>query len=253
MSLRLGLICIICLSLLTVVSAVSPDDLVVVEKPLLVEPAKPLTVTIYNGGDAVWTDLEIIVEGAQHPVYYREFLEPLSFGQVEVPVPLRPLLDAKELSVSLVFNGQIIDSRTLPVELLLPFQGVMVDPFAAGPQMYLFYSNPTSTPLEGLMVELTVLDGKKVVYADLYGPFVITDSFVWSTLLPKSYLYDGEFDVQARFSQGVKPLVRTASTFTYEGEQKRWGVSPLAVAFLVIAFLLLFYVIIEVSYKRKKH
>ena len=100
LSVRVVSLLMLCLLSLGFVAA-QGEGLVVVDKPLVVEPGQPLSVSIYNGGSGVWSDLAITVQGNPDPVFYRDLLEPLAFGQVQVPIPFADLLDKDSLEVSL--------------------------------------------------------------------------------------------------------------------------------------------------------
>lgn len=246
---RLFAVALLCLSLVGAVAAAG-HGVVLVNKPLVIEPAKPVTVEVYNGGGGVWSDLAVSIEGLPRAEYYRGVLEPLSFGQVELHAPLRLFLDGR-VAATLSYDGQTLDAREFPVELLVPVRGVVVDPYPEVPEVYIFYRNEAAEPLEGLFVEVSIIDGGRVLYADLFGPFVVIadGQFIWSTQVPTRYLYGGDFEVNARFSQGVRELSTSEAWFSYEGSPPpRWSVAPLFIVVLTFLLVFLCYLVIGLAY-----
>lgn len=223
---------------------------VIVDKPLLVTPGEPVRVPLYNGGHGFWSDMMIsIADGAPRP--YRGLIGAEEFADAPIDVPLIYLLNADELSVSLYYNGKVLDSRSLPVEVIWPEQLVVVDTVAPGGPEIVVLVDATQFDgvLGGVQAEVAILSGDDEIFFDFYGPFYLspTEQFVWRTPLPERYLSEGEYTIRATFYEGDDFLAETSSTFMY-GERAQVSFGPLLLLILSVLLLILIYVVVDMVY-----
>ncbi|MBD3209694.1 hypothetical protein GF367_04760 [Candidatus Woesearchaeota archaeon] len=244
------------LFLLTIVGAEVPADYAypqIAEKPLIVVPGEPVTVELYNGGHEVWTDLSVVV-AETGMTWYRDLLEPESLGTVEVDVPFAYLLDNDALQVSLYYQGELLESRSLPVALQWPKQSLFVDPHGpSGPEfIVLVDANQFAAVPQGIQVEAALLENDEVTYFDFYGPFYLSadERLVWRTPVPERYMQRGDFMVRGTFYEGQRFLAETTSSFHY-GKESLCSMGPLLIVVLSLVLLALIYVIVDMAFYKR--
>ncbi len=222
----------------------------VVEKPLVFTPGEPVEVSIYNGGHRVWSDLSVSV-GASDPVFFRDVLGPERMASVEAPVPEVYALQSRDLSVTLSYDGVVLDERSLPVVVEWPDALAVADPEApAGPELLLMVDADAFGGLSrGVQAEVEVLRGGEVVWFDFFGPFYLSqgEEFLWRTGLPSS-LGPGEYTLRATFFEGSRFLTRSEKRFSLEDGSR--SVGPLLVVLLTLLFLVGLYVVLDSLYNR---
>ncbi|MBN1275599.1 hypothetical protein JXA12_04905 [Candidatus Woesearchaeota archaeon] len=237
-------------------SALVSSDLAppqIIEKPLLVTPGEQLTVSIYNGGKQVWTDLAISVAGTG-PTYTEGILGPGMTDEVQVEVPLIYLLSTNKVGVTLSHDGAVIDRRDLPVRVDWPAHLVVMGEDAAGEPELLLIIDTLQLDLAagGIQVEVVILEGEDLVYFDYLGPFYVAkgERFVHRAQVPERYLGKGDYTVRATFFDGDGFLAETETSFTRHQEPSRSFASVLLL-FLTILFLILFYLVLDMAYHRR--
>ena len=222
----------------------------VVERPLVFTPGEPVEVFLYNGGHRVWSDLSVSVGGSD-AVFFRDVLGPERMVSVEAPVPEVYALQSRELSVTLSYDGVVLDERSLPVVVEWPDALAVADPEApAGPELLLMADADAFGGLShGVQVEVEVLRGGDVVWFDFYGPFYLSsdEEFLWRTGLPYS-LGPGEYTLRATFYEGGRFLARTEEGFSLKDGSR--SVGPLLVVLLTLLFLVALYVGLDALYNR---
>lgn len=222
----------------------------VVEKPLVFTPGEPVEVSIYNGGHEVWSDLAVSVGGSD-PVFFRDVLGPERMASVEAPVPVVYALQSYDLSVTLSYDGVVLDERSLPVVVEWPDASAVADPEApAGPELLLLMDADAFGGLShGVQAEVEVLRGGEVVWFDFYGPFYLApgEEFLWRTGLPSS-LGPGDYTLRASFFEGSRFLARSEQRFSLDDGSHSLG--PLLVVLLTLLFLVGLYLLLDSLYNR---
>lgn len=242
---------------LSLVYAVSADYAKpqITEKPLVLVPGEQLSVSIYNGGHDIWTDIVLCVRPLATPTSSELFcsaspalLSPESFADVPLDVPLSLFLSVDEIEASIYYNNELLDARVLPVRLIMPSATVFADD-----NFYVFF-DPLSFNLsvKSLLVEVSVLDvHNHLVYIDVLGPFYIEgDAPVIKSLSLPDYLPLGELTLQSRFFSDGHMLEESFTTFTHVNTTSSLPVNAIFLMFVLIVFLVLAYVVLDMTYHK---
>lgn len=251
------LIFFLCILPLSPVFAVSADYAPpqVVIKPIMLNPGHPITVSVYNGGHDIWTDVVLCIrplvvdmQSESFCTVYPDVLPPESFTEISFNLPLSFFLSADSFEVSLFYDDRLLNSRVLPSHLVMPSAGVFADD-----DLYVFFDpSQFSESVTRLSVELSVLDDQdNLVFIDIFGPFYIEgEEMLLETFALPDYLPLGELTLQSRFFSDGSLLKESIVSFENRTASSSLPLNAIFLMFLVLVFLALVYLSLDMLYHR---